>query len=515
MKDHMLYLSNDCCKISASAVRQPTLQCTPFHLCTVLMTDASSLTSTCIFRVSLNVDLQLSSPKTRRQGVRDRGSVLCRGNFDKTVVCTILPLSSHFHPFAPVPSTKTLMCKTCCSHASLQLTSPHLCLHPNQSPSTTPTYHVGFFSMQTHGILFPGEHVLLDVYIASSLRLLSDIQTTGLISTHHPPSPTWESHSNHHLLPHSFAIAPSPSAPYGALAIFDSESTSTTQLTYFTRFRARIVARYQLAEQPHIHAAYPCLSVHLLCDIPHRSLPLPLDRVFPPLSPRSAIHRRQSPGVRTRAAAAALQSAQPRRSFACMGGLSYTHWRANLPDRLLMRARTAARFARLNLDRLLVDHPPEHSACPTQWSFWLCAVLPPETDPCVLLELLGCTSVIERLRTLIELFEEMPKKTTVRRQLRGGSIHDKAYRCRPARKRVRKATEEQGASSEGGEGKTDGDQRKTHVVRTELDEFLKENPWPCSPQKGFQCVDLKTPCKGWFRLVQPASHDSTEPKLAV
>lgn len=113
---------------------------------------------------------------------------------------------------------------------------------------------------------------------------------------------------------------------------------------------------------------------------------------------------------------------------------------------------------------------------------------------------------------LIELFEEMPKRMSVRGQVRGRGIQDKAYRYGPARKRVRRGTGEEGTDLKQRDVEANTDQRKPHVVRTELDEFLKENPWPCSPQKGFQHVDLKTPCRGWFQLVQQVSRDSIEMK---
>lgn len=406
------------------------------------------------------------------------------------------------------------MCPSCCSHAQLFPCPP--CTH---SPPPPQLYHVGLFTMQPNGILFPGEHVLLDVYIASALRLLAEVQTTGLRGSYHGSASSWKQTPTR-LLPRAFAIAPTRTSRVGALAVFDggpSGVSSTSQFAHFTRFRARVVARYALAAPVHVHAPYACAQIRLLCDVPPPQLGLPLREAFPHTSPAPEARRATARcAVLTRAAAAAVRNARRKRSSAFMAGLSFVHWYACTPERLLRRARAAAMYAPLHLDRCLLDNPPAEGACPSIWSFWLCAALPSDTPSEVLLDLLGECSVIVRLRKLIDLFDKIPRKG--RKRARVHAAEDKPYRCKSSPNKAQQqeiVTEEPDPSIL----KTPPTPQRRSAVRSALsalDDELKNKPWPSSPVKGFQRVNLSTPVKGRFQSLRPSPHDATNaPEIAA
>lgn len=391
------------------------------------------------------------------------------------------------------------MCRLCCTHTQLFNGIP--C---SQERHAERLYHVGLFTMQRHGILFPGEHVFLDVYIASALMLLAEIQTTGLRPQYHETPETWQSTPTC-LVPKAFGIAPSTASPVGALAVFENASNRASSVAHFinfTRFRARIIGRYALAAPVHMHAPYPCAQVRLVCEVPPPRLLEPLNEAFPYTSPapdarRPSIQR----VVLTRAAAAAVRQKRRHRSSALMGGLAYVHWQACMPSRLVRRARAAAMYARLELDRCLLENSPEEDDCPSVWSFWLCAALPADTPSQLLLDLLKESSVIVRLRKLIEQFESLPRKGRKRPRLQ--TSNDKSVRFRSSPKRVRQE------DSVTGNGRLSSSTTPSSVLlqrnppHSTLVDELKNKPWPSSPAKGFQKVDLSTPVKGRFKCFVP------------
>lgn len=400
----------------------------------------------------------------------------------------------------------TKMCRSCCTHAQLYEWPPCTREEP-----TSHLYHIGLFTMQHHGICFPGEQVILDVFVASALRLLSEVQTTGLRPQYHDTPSTWQPAPTH-LVNKAFGIAPNNRSPVGVLVVFDtrlSRVSSTSHFTHFSRFRARVIGRYALAAPVHMHAPYPCAQVRLLCDIPHPRLLAPLHEAFPCTSPapeaRKPAARRV---VLTRAAAAAVRDKQRHRSSAFMAGLDYVHWQACMPQRLVRRARAAAMYARLELDRCLLEDSPEEDDCPSVWSFWLCAALPDDTPAEVLLDLLKDTSVIVRLRKLIELFDSLPRKS--RKRPRTQTAADKPYRCKSSPKKVRR----QGKITEGHDSpslKTPPPTSKRRIPScSALVDELKNRPWPSSPARGFQRVDLSTPVKGRFKRFLPSTYDTPE-----
>lgn len=184
-----------------------------------------------------------------------------------------------------------------------------------------------------------------------------------------------------------------------------------------------------------------------------------------------------------------------------MAGLSYVHWQACTPERLLRRARAAALYAPLHLDRCLLDNPPAEGACPTIWSFWLCAALPGDTPSEVLLDLLGENSVIVRLRKLIDVFDSIPRKG--RKRARVQAVEDKLYRCKSSPKKARQheiVPEELDSSMLKSPRHTP---KQPVVVRYALGNELKTIPWPSSAVKGFQRVNLSTPVKGRFQPLRP------------
>lgn len=382
---------------------------------------------------------------------------------------------------------------TCCSHSHLP------CLPRAAGPCNSDTaYHVGLFAMTTNGILFPGEHVFLDVYVASSLRLLSDVRTTGLQQEHHHPHrETWP---ETHILPRLIAVAPSPLSEYGALVTVMENRPTLLRYHNFVRFHVIVVGRYKRISEVQYHRAYPCIRVSLICDIPHVPLSHPVDKAFPYLSPspRTRVARATKPML-TRSLASALRNRPRLRSSAHMGGLSYVQWRSLQPDVLLRRARKAAAYARLKFDHLMIEHAPSDRDCPGRWSFWLSAGLAEDTPEHILFELLSDTSVVSRLRKLIDIFEQM--RIVSSRKRCHSAAQDKAYH-RPTTPKKRSRTGGK-ASSAHAILSTENSSRTPGRPIPPIDDVLDENPWPCSPAKGFQNVNLEYPCRGRFQPIRP------------
>lgn len=57
-----------------------------------------------------------------------------------------------------------------------------------------------------------------------------------------------------------------------------------------------------------------------------------------------------------------------------------------------------------------------------------------ETDPCTLMGLLESATFIKRLRYLVKLLEDLLRRATPCRQIRGRALAGKSCQCQPARK---------------------------------------------------------------------------------
>lgn len=353
--------------------------------------------------------------------------------------------------------------------------------------------------LQPQGVLFPGEHVVLDVYVASALRLLAEVQATGLHEANHSPESHWGwPNERCELLTRAFAIAPAEYSQVGAIAIFELDnSLATEHFAFFSRFRALVVGRYHLAGPAHVHNIYPCIPIRLLCDIEHVPLNLPLNKAFPFTSPLPERRRKSRNNVVTRSTTAARRDTERRRSSAFMGGLSYVHWHSLNPHVLVRRARAAAMYARLDLDKFLLDNPPSDDACPSRWSFWLCAGLPSETDITTRMDLLHQTSVIARLRQLIQILLSIPWK---KRKMSGSSV-DRPYRMSSSPKRPRLAPDANANDDVSHQARLAPKKRS----RGRLIDFIPEKkPWPCSPANGFTLCNPSRPLKGKFQPLRPS-----------
>ncbi|CDF40730.1 unnamed protein product [Chondrus crispus] len=397
------------------------------------------------------------------------------------------------------------MCGTCCTHANVLKEFP--CTHPSSK-----LYHIGVFTLYPDGVLFPGERATLDIFLASALRLISALQTTGLPL--HPTPPSWLQAPTIPITD-AFAIVSDPIAPVGAIAVFDPDLTtgsSTTHYPTFTRVRIRIAGRFSRAAPIHHHAPFPCAQVRLICDSHLPSLRVPLSEDFPYLNPAPAARKRAaSRPIKTRAAAAGLAAVRyvhRRRTSAFMGGLDYAQWRACTPQVLAHRARTLAMYSRLDIDGSLIEWRPCHEACPGVWSFWLCAALPADTVERVLHELLGTSCLVTRLRWLIELFKSRPRKRS-RAQLE----EDKPYQPSSSRKRTRKSVRQALGEEQLLQVKALTNAKGKKAAMASLLDGLRARPWPSSPAKGFQRVDLSSPVKGRFRITLPSMSDTTRVKL--
>lgn len=385
------------------------------------------------------------------------------------------------------------MCNLCCSHAGLDLTTPHSCLESVSPLSEGTIYHVGVFSIGLQGIAFPGEKIHLDVYRASELRLISDIQTTGLNDAYHSCFTDFPA-QNQVLLPRVFAITPNANARYGTLAV--STSDSTRHRNNYIRFTARAIARYEAVGGPVWEAAYPCVAARLICDIPHPRLSLPFDKAFPRTLP-STLFPQGRTGVRTRSSVARDRRTIPLRSSALMGGLPFKSWLANCPEYLVSQAREVAKYSRLLVDQNIVEENPLRNDCPTRWSFWFCAVLdvmPSDSDS--LLQMLGETSVILRLKRIISILEQSSLRPTRKRVL---TDHvDRDYRPKKRAKGRNKDAPDNFENASSSEPQT---QQRSWITygSPKLEPILRVNPWPQSQMQGFASYDSKSMVKGRFK----------------
>lgn len=386
------------------------------------------------------------------------------------------------------------MCNTCCSHKQLGVSSDHVC---SSDISQGPLYHAGLIQLQPHGVLFPGEHLVLDVYLASALRLLSEVQTTRLYQPNHCPESHWGwPNEECHLLTRAFAIAPAEYSHVGAIAVFEEDKSPVTEdFDFFTRFRAVVVGRYHLAGPAHVHNIYPCIPIRLLCDIEHIPLNIPLNKAFPCTAPLLKPRRH---AIVTRSATSTKRNAERRRTSAYMGGLSYSQWHGLNPDVLVRRARAAATYARLDYDRFLLDNHPSDNDCPSRWSFWLCAGLPLETGITTRMDLLQHTSVIARLRQLIQILLSIPWK---KRKMFGCAI-DPTFRMRISSKRPRLATDTNPKDYFSHQATL---APKKRSQGRQLDFNMEKKPWPCSPANGFTLFNPNAPLKGKFQPLRPLS----------
>lgn len=462
----------------------------------------------------------------------------------------------------PLPSSSDLACpSTCihlCSHAAVAQTlerpprrgraafdivnppSPmpesHSC---RQSEDDPVAYHVAMFPVPMRGPLFPGECLHLRVSVVSALHLFADVTSTGLRSdAHDPPHPGWPCLQTH-LLRRTVAVAPSPTSPVGALATF--RPTTLTSNPNAFHLHLIVLARYRLLAPPQLHRPYPCVLVSLLCDIPpptfapSHSCSTPMqtpatsrlrqrDRY---LTPRSISNHRTlgtSPIQRTRprtrsqtaataAAAAALPpciipSDPPRDSFPSTSCFPRFVVRNLHASTLIARAHSAAIAAASHeppaLDPNLLLHPPPAHACPTQWSFWLCSALPSDTSSATLACLLSETSPLTRLARLVQILllltPSLPPKRSSSpslrppRKRRKVSVNDNALPVAVPTDNVlhSKAT------------KRSVSQKRSKSDDACLTSLLEKYPWPSSAAQGFQRVNLRYPCIGYFSILRPS-----------
>lgn len=388
------------------------------------------------------------------------------------------------------------MCITCCSHKQLLADTNHSC---SQDYSRGQLYHVGVFRLNPQGVVFPGEHLVLDVYLPSSLRLLREARN-GLQSVDHIPDPTWGWPSDQaSLLRRAIAIAPSEHAEVGALAVFDQQNVPTPAHSLkCARFRVRVVGRYIRQGSAHYHCGYPCLPVRLLCEIEPIALDMPLNKAFPYTAPHPKVQPKRPSGMMTRGTLAAITLRERRRSSAYMGGLSYLHWRALDPHVLVRRARAAAIHSRLDVDRLQVEDLPRDDACPSRWSFWLAASLPPEVGLANRFLLLKETSGAIRLQRLIKILQASRRQHKMPRSRR--SSKDIPYRF-GGRVKVQQLpstcrTKEQTSPHS-------GDEISSKTVDGQGTQVLDCIVWPCSAAGGFTRVRTRYVTRGRFQPLRP------------
>lgn len=359
------------------------------------------------------------------------------------------------------------MCKKCCSHAALSL--------PCDPQST---FHIGHFSLTSHGILFPGEHLYLSCHVASTLHLVSEVHNKVMTPSSHP---TWPDAK---LLSNVLAISPSPTSMYGVIAVLHYVRSARCM-----RFLTNVVGRYSRISPPDYHRPYPCVNVQLICEAPPLTLREPLSSAFPHVHP---IRRSKSPAVLTRSAVQLLRRTARRRSSMLMGGISYNQWIALQPESLVRRAITFAPYAALRADKLMMDRVPDCDACPSAWSFWFCAALADDTDPDIMEHLQAETLVIVRLRKIIELFEKrfLPRKKRTRQE-------DTPYRASFSKRTRFSAPPEFGRASN--DKNSSRVAMNTQRAQESLESILQHKPWPCSTHRGFESVNPRYPCKGRFR----------------
>lgn len=342
--------------------------------------------------------------------------------------------------------------------------------------------------MSTHGVLFPGEYVYLDVFVANAIRLMAEIGNEGLKETEHTHWPQSK------LLKRAFAIAPSTLSPYGAIAIFPPEhQRGVILMPNCVRFEVKVVGRYERLSEADFHASYPCILARFICETPIPRLSEPVHHAFPYLSPHPSkrLNKRNSP-VLTRSATRHLLNRGRLRSSAEMGGLSFSHWMANQPETLLKKAKFAAMYARLRFDKLMIEHAPDENDCPAAWSFWLAAGLAEDTSNEALYPLLAETSVIARLRYLLRLLEERIRVPPIKRRRTSA---DRAFVVRSPKR------------MKGSMNLIPSLPRPSPVSRSrksqpdslqEAVELPQLNPWPCSSANGFKKVS-RWACRGYFR----------------
>lgn len=131
-----------------------------------------------------------------------------------------------------------------------------------------------------------------------------------------------------------------------------------------------------------------------------------------------------------------------------------------------------------------------------------------DTDDAVLHQLLEMSCVITRLRRLIQLFQSRPSK--LRKRLKAQLDDEKLYRPSVSRKKARHAVSRSGKSEV---ATLETPPRKTMESRDcglELVEQLRTRPWPSSPAKGFQQVDVSSPVKGRFRISLSSMSDAAQ-----